>query len=357
MTFEVSSARAVNLSDMIQRDIQQRGLRTGDRYLTTEEVAQVLGVAKGTANKALQHLARRQVLVRNRKLGTFIGERAVTDAPQIALDVVHLLVHRSYFIAERSRIHQIITGLVEEMGDVATQITFVPEDQGQRFVQRLIRNMQGQAIRAAFVLAVKSAEIQVIFQNLELPAVVLGTPYPGRRTLTSLDLDQHQVGRLVIDYVLSQGRQRIAVLLRDQRGLGDDHMLDEITSAVMRSDLAPGALKVRSVPMNKELAEMAVRRLFAEGDAPTAVICRTRIALDCLLEMKHRGEIPGDVLVVSGEPVVDNAPARHVPHIRPCISLVEEGRRLAHLLLDAEQRPEEPTHVLLEPRLYLTSDE
>ncbi len=357
MAFDLSPSRTVSLPDMIRRDIQQRGLRAGDRYLTTEEVAQVLGVAKGTANKALQHLARRQVLVRSRKLGTFIGERAVIDAPETSLDVVHLLVHRSYFIAERSRIHQIITGLVEEMGDVATQITFVPEDQGPRFVERLIRNVQQQAIRAAFVLAVKSAEIQVTFQNLELPAVVLGTPYLGRRTLSSLDLDQHKVGRLMIDYVLSQQRHRIAVLLRDQRGLGDDHMLDEITSAVMRANLAPGALKVRSVPMNKELAEMAVRRLFTEDDVPTAVICRTRIALDCLLEMKRKGRLPADLLVVSGEPVVDDALARHVPHIRPCISIVDEGRKLAHLLRDTEQRPDEPTHVLLEPRLHLAGDE
>ncbi|MCC6683052.1 MAG: hypothetical protein IT445_19310, partial [Phycisphaeraceae bacterium] len=113
-------------------------MRPGDRYLTTEETAAMLGVAKGTANKVMRDLAHRQILVRNRKLGTYIGAKAPTGGQPI-LELVHLLIHRRYFLTERKRIEQIVTGLVESLNHSSVQLSFVPDEQDMQYTERLIR--------------------------------------------------------------------------------------------------------------------------------------------------------------------------------------------------------------------------
>jgi len=351
MTRVSRSFRQGDLPRLIESDIRQRGLRAGDRYLTTHEAAAVLGIAKGTANKVMQELARRQVLVRSRKLGTFVGRAARTDAHASPLDVVHILLHRSYFISERSRIDQILGGLVEELGEASVQLTFVPEEHGSRYVDRLITAEQRRRMREAYIIGVKSPEIQAYFQDCDLPCVVLGTPYPGKRDLAWLDLDQREAGRLLIEHVLRRGRRRIAVFIRDQRALGDDHMLDEITAGVINAQLPAGALTVRSIPSNVELARTVVRQQFGDGRDPTAVICRSKTALNCLIGLQDDGIISPDLLLVSGGTLVEESLARRVAHLSPCVSITEEGRHLARLLRRTIEHPGEPARVMLPPRL------
>lgn len=340
------------LSDQICKDIRQRSLRPGDRYLTTEEAAEMLGVAKGTANKAMRALAHRQILIRNRKLGTYIGNKAPT-ADRPTLEVVHLLIRRRYFLTERNRIEQIVTGLVESLNHSSVQFSFVPDDQEVQFTERLLRSAEHAGVSSGFVVATKSPQIQMLFQNTKLPAVVLGTLYPDSQSLPSLDLDQREVGRLLIDYVLQRGHERIAVLLRDRRGYGDDVMMDQVTAGAMAARLKPGNLRVRSVPLDADVALLTVRQLLRHDNPPTAVIVRTSVALAALRTVAEELglKIGKDLLVVRGEPgSADGDPP--LPHIEPEMNVVEEGRVVGRLLTElALGKTPDPRHIIVRPLL------
>src|SRR3954470_19347948 len=91
----------IELADRIAEDIRRRELRPGDAYLSTAEVARVMQVNGTKANRALQLLARRRVLDRRQRKGTFIAPPpADADTPGPALDVVHLLVQQDYLRTE-----------------------------------------------------------------------------------------------------------------------------------------------------------------------------------------------------------------------------------------------------------------
>lgn len=313
----------------------------------------MLGVAKGTANKAMSNLAKRQVLVRNRKTGTFIGDGAPT-AEQPNLEVVHLLIRRRYFLTERARMEHVVTGLVESLIHSSVQLSFVPESQDLQYAERLIQSAKASGSRCGFVVATKSSQIQKLFEQSDLPTVVLGTLYPASQSLASLDLDQREVGRLLIDYVLRRRRRRIAVLVRDRRGYGDDLMMDQITAGAMAANIKPGNLQVRSVPLDADLALPVVRELLTGDARPTAVICRTSVSLQALGRAADEVglKLGDDPLVVMGEPVEIDSDRRRLPHIEPEMDVIEEGRTVGRLLLElASGRTPDPSHVVLRPLL------
>jgi len=72
--------------------IQTRKLKPGDPYFTTSETARSFQVSGTTANRALQLLSQRRVLVRRQRAGTFIAEPESNGSTQ-TLQRVHLVVH------------------------------------------------------------------------------------------------------------------------------------------------------------------------------------------------------------------------------------------------------------------------
>ena len=57
-----------------------RELQIGDRYLNAHEAADMLGVSRATAQRAMKVLGDTQTLLRRPKLGTFVGPGAVSQA-------------------------------------------------------------------------------------------------------------------------------------------------------------------------------------------------------------------------------------------------------------------------------------
>ena len=80
------------VAERLVTDIRHRGLTVGDRYLTTVEVGQSLGVGKDAASKVMRHLAEQQILISRRRSGTFIGPASTNRHSKVK--TVYVLVSR-----------------------------------------------------------------------------------------------------------------------------------------------------------------------------------------------------------------------------------------------------------------------
>ena len=79
-----------DLAIAIEEDIRQRGLRRGDRYLTAKEVGERFQVSTVTAHRAMVILTDKDVVIRKRKSGTFVGAGFVRN-PESGPEVMHAL--------------------------------------------------------------------------------------------------------------------------------------------------------------------------------------------------------------------------------------------------------------------------
>ena len=59
---EAATPKVRTITEWLRHDIRCRGLRPGDRYMTSEEAARVLGVSTGTAHQAMRILVQQDIL-------------------------------------------------------------------------------------------------------------------------------------------------------------------------------------------------------------------------------------------------------------------------------------------------------
>ncbi|MCC6680781.1 MAG: substrate-binding domain-containing protein, partial [Phycisphaeraceae bacterium] len=180
--------------------------------------------------------------------------------------------------------------------------------------------------------------------------------YPVGQSLASLDLDQSATGRMLIDYVLKRGHERIAVLMRQRRGYGDDVMLDHITAGAMAARLKPGNLLVRSVPLDADSALLTVRELLRHEIRPTAVIVRPSVALPALRQAADElGLTIGKnlLVIVGGDlPATAEEGEQRLPYIQSELNAEQEGRIVGRLLTElASGQTPNPLHVVVPPLL------
>ena len=86
------------LANLVEDDIQKRGLVSGDRYMFAKDVAELFNVNPMTAHRAMKILADANKLIRRPKGGTFIGpefESASSDDGKV-LNSVHIMMAMDY---------------------------------------------------------------------------------------------------------------------------------------------------------------------------------------------------------------------------------------------------------------------
>jgi DNA-binding LacI/PurR family transcriptional regulator len=344
MAVILSKPSVDRVASSIREDIRSRGLMPGNRYLTTAEVAENFGVAKATANRAMQVLASDGLLVRRPKTGTFVGD-AARPLDTDGFDVVHLVIEKDYFETERSHIERRMSGVIDGLDGGSLQYTFVPKNAPEAFLERVINSARNSGLRHGFLVGLKAHHLQNILLDSGLPCVLLGSVFPGRTRVASIDLDQAEIGRLTVAYACRSGAQRIALLLRSSRGYGDDLLSDAAMHEAVSRGMDPGGLLVRSVPSDASVARAVVRQILDSPDRPDALICRshstTRHVLECIGELGLR--IPDDILVVLADPVDEGSDLVELPHIWPARDDAQEGLLFAELLqaqaLDAGVEP------------------
>lgn len=331
----------------IEQDILQRGLAPGDRYLTTREVAKMLNVSTMSAGRALQDLAGRGIVERRQGAGTIIG-RTPQEAAPFEMRHVHILTPANYYNFETPLFQGLSAGLHQALPFDSIQVTFLPEYDQASFVRGMLEQDTERSSRSAFVLILSSPQVQQIFLDYGAPAVVLGSVYPGERTLPWINFDAVGMGRALVEHFVARGVTRLACLLRDSMRYGDAEMLDGIQGAWAKAGLPGDALVLRFSPAEASPVGGIVNELIDGPHPPGALLCRSfPLARQALAALETRGLGMKDLpLGVAAEP--DGLEPAIYPHVRDGVSAEEHGLLAGEMLkaVAGGKRPDPFSRVL-----------
>lgn len=336
------SPTAEAMAIQVVADIRDRGLVSGDRYLTAEEARSAFQVGKGLINDALKLLADRQILVRKRRAGTFIGPRfsvesnehlTVTKQPRV-LDVVHVLIPMDYYRANVMPGNTFVEELSRAIPGASVQLHHIADADTTEYTLNLLTQLKAKAgMREGLVLLRSSRETQVAVQDSGIPAVAFGSTYPDVKRLYSIDLDQEQAGRLAAEVALEQGHKRFALIMRNHWRRGDNLLMDGFAKALGEGGVGVDRVSVVSSPEEADVIEHDVAALLSQDPHPTALVCRSRFHAEAAIRgVRERGLVPGkDILIIANQSGALDDPASTIS-IVPAISATEQIRKVGESL-------------------------
>jgi DNA-binding LacI/PurR family transcriptional regulator/DNA-binding transcriptional regulator YhcF (GntR family) len=347
--------KILQLAARIEEDIRTRMLRPGDAYLGTQEVARMLGVSTVAANRAMQLLVQRRLLLRRQRSGAVIAEAAL-DSQRSRLRCVHFLVHRDYLKTEGLLADGVMIGMQAELPGVDVQMNFLPPVDSEESVTRRIAATLRASEPEGFVLVRASLAVQRLLQASGLPTVVHGSLYPSVHGLAWLDRDHRQSARLLTQHLLERDCQRVLYLSRDQLFPGDYPFLDGICETLAEAGRPLSALRIRHLPSDHAAIQAAVSELLGPQERGLGIIART----ECLAEgaaaaIRAAGRETGSDVAVVISQVYRSGSEKPVafPHTRNTWEPQKIGLRLGRMLVRlAGNQPLEPDHEVIPVELY-----
>ena len=298
-------SRVDKLAELLREDINRRALQVGDHYMTAAQAGQMLSVSAVMANRAMNVLAERRLLVRQRRRGTFIGPAFEPDSPPTALRVVHIIkglsrdeqMWSSVIGDCRQGLHSILPGY-------QVQSCILPRHNPAEMMRQILEQNKPQGTLSGIVLLSCPREVQEMVQawvrEHKLPAVSFGTVHPNITAIPSVDQDQFESGRLQAKYLLARGRRRIMLLMHDNWQPGDNLLADGTTRALADAGLCYGVLGTRCIPEDAALIKAELNRLLRSDDRPTGLICRSRLFAEAAREAAQANSIrvPDDLDII-----------------------------------------------------------
>ncbi len=338
------------LVKLIERDISERALRTGERYLTTKQVAQFFKTSPMTADRAMRSLAKRNILVRRRKAGTFVGEHSLPGQDRYDTKCVHLVVPHD-FLHMDGHTEDLFRGIRKELPDVNFQLNFLATEKPLDFLKRIVDRAENSDVLGGIVLVSNPREICQFFRDRDLPVIVNGH-VEANVGLPWVDRDQAQIGKMLTTYMLEQGKERIGLLMRDQWFPGDNILANAVTRGMAAAGLNAGSLTVTSLPTETQLIREAVEDMLAREDPPTALICRTEtLAHEAAEAAEGMGlSVPKDVLIASCNYVQGSFSKHRIPHAS--LEKNRQGQLIGRLLAQlADGEKLDPDHYEISVKL------
>ena len=350
----VPSPRIVALADKLVADIRSRRLNVGDGYLTSEQAGRMLGVRKSSANLAMRYLADRDILVRKQRRGTVVGAGLATHRVR-QIESIHFLMPRFSDRPDRGvQFEQLQAGVVDVLPHASVHFDILPERDIMEYLRHLVEGCRSSQRSIGLVPSSCPREVYRYVQDLELPAVVLGSDYPDTELLPSVDADYEQMGRLLTEYLLQRGHRRLAVLMYRVWYPGENALLDAINDTLMEADVRPGKLTVRSLPGETPLFESEVRRLLSAAERPTGLICR---GLTWAEAARRAAEslglsVPKDLAIIHEQREVNGVCSSPYPCVVRGQDDFQTARTIARMLNDiAEGKTLEKKHVQISVEL------
>ncbi|MBN2291068.1 MAG: substrate-binding domain-containing protein [Pirellulales bacterium] len=282
--------RIDKLAETLRNDIHSRNLREGDLYLTAAEASRMLGVSQVMANRAMNVLAGRRLLIRHRRRGSFVGPACKPKSSPAALRVIH--VFKGLAKDERQWSYVIgdcLHGLHTVLPGYQVQSNVLPRHNPAEMVRQIFEQYSGDGTLAGIVLLSCPREVQEATQKLvrehRLPAVSFGSLYPNITSIPSVDQDQFETGRLQAKYMIDRGHRRITLLMREYWQPGDNLLAEGVNRALTDAGLSYGVLSTRSIPENAGISKTEIDRLLSLDNRPTGLICRAAIFAEVAIEV------------------------------------------------------------------------
>ena len=337
------------LAETMVSDMRRRGLSLGDRYLTAAEAGRMLGVSLTTANRAMRLLADRDVLVRSRSRGTYVG-----PGHEVPRETNHATIHILFYDTKRRPIrlsyNELLDGVSERVSVASLKFTRVPDEDSVHFVKNTIEA----DIHAGRLFGVIAGgcprPVCRYLKDRNIPVVILGSPYAETNQIATVDLDMRQAGYLEAEYLIGHGHDRLALIAMEDWRPGDNLFLEGVQAAMAEARLTPKALVVRSTIPEKSAAIPEIRNLLERNDPPTGLICRHRGFVEAAQEAADslNIHIPEELQLV-----VDASNKQHLTELDVPCCLPERGiwniaKILGGMLCDITEGKEiEPRHVLI----------
>lgn len=334
----VNTSKVSRLATRLERDIRSRSLLPGDRYLTAAEAGRMLRVSTASAHRAMATLVDRQLLVRRQRSGTFIGP-ALRARQAIEIRNVYVLM-MEHQAAQFLPSDLLIKGIRGAIRGANVQFSFLPPHDAAGFVKNLLERPIRNGEWAGVVPISCDREVYRFLAKSGLPTVVFGSLYSEKDHLSSVDVDNKEMGRLLVKCLTDRGHRRIAVLSNSHGCPGDNYFHDGVNEALTAAGLHPNAVVARYVPDIESSIEQ-VRELMADDDRPTGFIARSLRLADVVAQTVSGSSTNGDDLeiVFQDQTIlpVESAPYRHV---RPTFRFEEIAGLLGRML---DRRSRDPS--------------
>jgi GntR family transcriptional regulator, arabinose operon transcriptional repressor len=352
----VMSGSLLDFAQRLHNDIARRRLVPGSRYLTAEEGARLLGTSVATANRALKMLADQDIVVRRRNSGTFVGPAVLGTATGNVRTISVLAPPSARRRGGDLRFDLIIQGVVAAQPDVAdVRVSYVPASESVEFVRGLLESIRDSGQLAGVVAISCPREVYRYLGENQYPLVVMGSLYPDQ-PYPSIDTDEHQGGRLLVEYLVGRGHRRLALFSDSEDCPGDNYFHDGVSEALTAARLPHNALVLRVPGPDPEVLRAQLRELLGVSGQTTGIIVKLPQWADEAAEMAaERGlRVPEDVEIVFKDYAVGDPGTSAFPHARPSASNCEITARVGQMLARVRQGiPLEQSTVVVPYEMWL----
>jgi hypothetical protein len=321
-----------HLSERLEEDIRCRGLREGDRYLTAVQAGHLLGVSTATAHRALKRLADQRLVVRRRNRGTFVGQ-IVGEKHRTEIRKVFILMPADTQNIKIFRSNLLMAGIFGELADVNIEFGFVPAADHIGYVTRLLRPGNDQEKVVGVVAISCSHETYRCLSEMQVPAVVMGSLYPGTPPLPSVDADHREAGRLIGRHLTTRGHRRIAMLSYTETRPGDAVFHDGLSEALTEAELPHNALLLRNTPREPAAFTAAARAIIDMENRPTAMIVMGLGPADTVADVAEQAglRIPDDLEIAFRDHAARGESTRHA-HVRTAMDFEDIAGLIGRML-------------------------
>lgn len=281
------------LAAYMERDIRHRRLAAGEKYMTAVEAGKMLGVSTASADRAMQVLCSREMLLRRRSLGTFVGPH-FKMAQKTTTRTLYVIFpdERIAFVNDMLALNPFITGLRSRFHDANVQVSFPPANDPRSYVSQLL-NSRGLMVNVAgFVPVTCPPDVYRRLADSGIPTVVFGTPYYDQQDIASVDVDDNSSGRLLAEYLTWAGHRRIALFTLFDGRPGDNHFHDGISDALTAASLPQNSLIPRMVHQDPSGVAGELNRVLTLADVPTALIVRSSAMANLAAMALEQLEVP-----------------------------------------------------------------
>lgn len=344
----------MQLAQRIESDIRRRDLADGDRYLNASEAAKRFRVSTNSANRALQLLARKQVVTRRQRAGTFINHALRDSGGVRQIGRIHLLVQERYLKEEGVLTDGIVLGIQGALPGATIEFNFIPADGEDDFLASLIAEAVEAESPHAFVLVRTSLLCQRMVAQSGLPAVVHGTAYPSVGRINSLDRDWEQAAALAVAYLVEAKCRHYLVLARETSSPGLHRSIDAIRKQLEAVGVTQTQCIVRSLPADDQLVAAEIDEVCIDNRGKKlGVIGLSEPLCESALRHLRSGakHMAGHEVVSSIHYKRSGRPEPDYPHLMPEGSAEQMGADIGRILLEAGRAGEKVTHLRYPMRL------
>ncbi len=271
--------RISDLAKQLRLDMTERALRAGDHYLTATAAGKMLGVSAAMANRAMNLLAAKNLLVRHRSRGTFVGP-GFDDGANVAKTVVHMIEILCGNTTSDLQAGEMMSALRTSIPSARLVCHFFPENNSVRQIHDEVEKLAAEKSFGGLVLAGCPRDIQEDVARSGVPTVLWGSAYPGV-DLPYVDLDQAEIGRLMAKQAVEAGYRRLYFVTREYWCEGDTLLFHGIIDKAHKAGLESDAVRLQNVPetageaVMRSILEPMIGRAAGEAAEPVAFLCRS----------------------------------------------------------------------------------